>query len=48
MSTEEIQLLRKVRQVSDEAKTQIAGYVDFMYATKKDGSSVSAGDPNHG
>jgi hypothetical protein len=37
MSTEEIQLLRKIRQVSDEAKTQIAGYVDFMYATKKGG-----------
>ena len=39
MSTEEIQLLRKVRQVSDEGKTQIAGYVDFMYATKKGGSA---------
>ena len=39
MSTEEIQLVRKVRQVSDEGKTQIAGYVDFMYATKRGGSS---------
>lgn len=39
MSTEEIQLVRKVRQVSDEARTQIAGYVDFMYATKKIGRS---------
>ena len=37
MSTEEIQLVRKVRQVTDEGKTQIAGYVDFMYATKKIG-----------
>lgn len=31
----EIQLIRKFRQVSDETKTQIIGYVDFMFATKR-------------
>lgn len=35
MSTEEIQLMRKFRQVSKDAKTQIIGYVDYMYASKK-------------
>jgi hypothetical protein len=31
----EIQLIRKFRQVSDETKTQIIGYVDYMFATKR-------------
>ncbi len=31
----EIQLIRKYRQVSDEGKTQIMGYVDFTYASRK-------------
>ena len=35
LSIEEILMLRKFRQVSDEAMVQIAGYVDFMYASKK-------------
>jgi hypothetical protein len=35
LSIEEIMMLRKYRQVSDEAKTQINGYVDFMYASKR-------------
>jgi len=35
MNPEEIQLLRKLRQMSDEARTQITGYVDYLYATKK-------------
>lgn len=35
MSTEEILMLRKFRQVSDDARIQIAGYVDFMFATKR-------------
>ena len=35
MTPAEIQLIRKLRQVSDEAKTQIFGYVDFMFATKR-------------
>ena len=35
MTPQEIQLIRKMRQVSPEAKTQILGYVDFMFATKK-------------
>ena len=35
MTGEEIQMLRKFRQVTDEARIQITGYVDFMYGTKK-------------
>jgi len=37
MSNEEIQLIRKMRQVSDEAKIQIIGYVHYMFETKKAG-----------
>ena len=35
LSAEEILLLRKFRQVSEEARTQIAGYVEFMFASKR-------------
>ena len=35
LSIEEIMMLRKYRQVSEEAKTQINGYVDYMYASKR-------------
>jgi hypothetical protein len=35
LSVDEIMMLRKFRQVSDEARTQIAGYVDFMFASKR-------------
>jgi hypothetical protein len=35
VSADEIQLLRKFRQVSDEARTQIVGYVDYMFASKR-------------
>lgn len=35
MSVDEIMLLRKFRQVTDEARMQIVGYVDFMYSTKR-------------
>ena len=35
LSIDEIMMLRKFRQVSDEARTQIAGYVDFMFASKR-------------
>jgi len=35
MRPEELQIVRKTRQVSDEAKTQIRGYVDYLFATKK-------------
>ncbi len=35
MSAEELQMLRKFRQVSEEAKTQIIGYVDYMFASKR-------------
>jgi len=35
LSIDEIMMLRKFRQVTDEARLQIAGYVDFMYETKR-------------
>jgi hypothetical protein len=35
MSNEEVQIVRKFRQVSEEAKTQIIGYVDYMFVTKR-------------
>jgi hypothetical protein len=37
MSVDEIMLLRKFRQVTDEARMQIVGYIDFMYSTKRSG-----------
>jgi len=36
LNGEELQMLRKFRQVTDEAKTQIIGFVDYQFATKKD------------
>ena len=35
MSSEEVQMLRKMRQVSEESKTQIGAYTEFMYALKR-------------
>jgi lambda repressor-like predicted transcriptional regulator len=35
LSVEEIILLRKFRLVTEEARSQIAGYIDFMHASKK-------------
>jgi len=35
LSMDEILMLRKFRQVSDEARIQINGYVDFMFASKR-------------
>jgi hypothetical protein len=35
LDIDEIMMLRKCRQVTDEAKIQIEGYVDFMYESKK-------------
>jgi transcriptional regulator with XRE-family HTH domain len=35
LSIDEIMMLRKYRQVTDEARVQITGYIDFMYATKR-------------
>jgi len=35
LSVDEIMMLRKFRQVTDEARVQITGYVDFMYASKR-------------
>ncbi len=40
MSTEEIQMVRKYRQVSAEARTQILGYVDYMFESKRITSQV--------
>ncbi|MDH4164441.1 MAG: hypothetical protein OEW15_17395 [Nitrospirota bacterium] len=34
LSTDEIMMLRKMRQVTDDARTQISGFVDYMYASK--------------
>ena len=42
LSIEEIMMLRKFRQVTDEARVQITGYVDFVYASK----GVPEGDPD--
>lgn len=35
LSIDEIMMLRKYRQVTDEARVQITGYIDFMYATRR-------------
>ena len=37
LNIEEIQLIRKMRQLSPEAKIQFLGYVNYMYETKKAG-----------
>jgi hypothetical protein len=35
MSQDEIQIVRKLRQVPEEAHVQVMGYVDYMYASKR-------------
>ncbi len=35
MSAEEIQMLRKLRQVSDDARTQVYSYVEYMFSSKR-------------
>ena len=35
ITDEELQMLRKMRQVSGEARVQIDAYTDFMYASKR-------------
>ena len=35
LSVDEIAMLRTFRQVTDEGRVQIMGFIDFMYATKK-------------
>ncbi len=37
MGPQEMQMLRKIRQVSEEAKIQINGLVDYLFATRKNG-----------
>ena len=46
MTPAEIQLIRKLRQVPDETKTQIFGYVDYMFATKRIHSNNGNGSGN--
>jgi hypothetical protein len=35
LSMDEILMLRKFRQVTDEARVQIVGYVDYMFSSKR-------------
>ncbi|HTG00479.1 MAG TPA: helix-turn-helix transcriptional regulator [Nitrospirota bacterium] len=35
MNNDEIQLIRKYRQVTQEGQTQILGYIEFMFATTR-------------
>ena len=35
LTIDEIMMLRKFRQVTDEARTQIAGYIEFTFASKR-------------
>jgi hypothetical protein len=35
LSPVEIQMIRKYRQVTDEGKTQIRGYIDYTFASRK-------------
>lgn len=35
LSIDEIQMLRKFRQVTEEARVQISGYVDYLFAAKR-------------
>ncbi|HWR73930.1 MAG TPA: hypothetical protein VN604_12235 [Nitrospirota bacterium] len=35
LSMEEIQMLRKYRQISDDARTQISGYFEYLFANKR-------------
>jgi len=35
LSPEEIHMIRKLRQISDEGRTQIFGYVAYLFATKR-------------
>jgi len=37
MSPVEVQMVRKFRQLSEEAKTQIIGYIDYMFIQKRSG-----------
>ncbi len=36
MSTEEIQMVRKIRQIPLEEQERIAGYIDYMFASKRE------------
>jgi len=35
LSMEEIQMLRKYRQINDDARTQISGYFEYLFANKR-------------
>ena len=45
MSTVEIQLVRKYRQITEEGKTQILGYIDFMFASRNSAQPQKADSP---
>ncbi len=40
----EIQIIRKYRQISEEGKTQIKGYIEYMFASKRLPSPLSGTD----
>jgi hypothetical protein len=35
LNIDEIMMLRKLRQVTDEGRTQIAGFIDYLYKSKR-------------
>lgn len=37
LSMDEIQMLRKYRQVNDDARNQISGYLEYLFANKRNG-----------
>ena len=37
LSMDEIQMLRKYRQVTDDARTQISGYLEYLFGMKRNG-----------
>jgi hypothetical protein len=44
MNEAEIQVIRKFRQVPDEAKTQIEGYIEYTWVTKRMTMNVGTGE----
>jgi hypothetical protein len=44
MSNDEIQMVRKFRQVPEEAQLQVVGYVDYMFASKRKAPAPAPAD----
>ncbi|MDH4163246.1 MAG: hypothetical protein OEW15_11245 [Nitrospirota bacterium] len=44
IGTDEIQLVRKYRQLSDEGKIQSRGYIDYIYSTARKTNNSAKGD----